>query len=166
MEVCPYSYLWWHGYFQVPWRTFVTANVFSVSHQNYFKDWCLITHSLLLCSWPIFNSMNYDHITNQGFNFLRRSFSNRNNLRVPIQFKRKIQPQHLERLFSSRTIVSLFTSIAPVLLNWSNEARCVFPVLKWTSHFMSHSTVSHRSNSSLEANSSCYDRSDMWLYLE
>ena len=161
--MCPCSYLWLCGYFQVPWRTFVTANEFSVRVTTITSgigvSW---THSLLLCSWPIFNSMNYDHRTNQGPNFLGVSFSNRNNLRAPIQFRRKSQPQHLKISFSSRTDRSLFTSIAPVLLNWSNETRCVFPVLKLTSHFTSQSTVSHRSYSSLEANSSCYDRSDLW----
>ena len=33
---------------------------------------------------------------NQGSNFLQGSFSNRDNVRAPIQFKRKSQPQHLK----------------------------------------------------------------------
>ena len=30
MEVCPYSYFQWCGYFQGPWVSFVTTNEFSV----------------------------------------------------------------------------------------------------------------------------------------
>ena len=36
---------------------------------------------------------------NQGSNFLGGSFSNRDNMRDPIQFRRKRQPQHLKRWF-------------------------------------------------------------------
>ena len=37
------------------------------------------------------------HRTNQELNFLGNSFSNRDNVRVPIQFERERQPQHLKR---------------------------------------------------------------------
>ena len=37
------------------------------------------------------------HRTNQGSSFLGDSFSNRNNVRDPIQFRRESQPQHLKR---------------------------------------------------------------------
>ena len=37
--------------------------------------------------------------TNQGSNFLGSSFSNRNNLRVPIQLRIESQPMHVKRLF-------------------------------------------------------------------
>ena len=37
------------------------------------------------------------HRSNQGSNFLRGSFSNRDNVRAPIQFRRESQPQHLKR---------------------------------------------------------------------
>ena len=37
------------------------------------------------------------HRTNQFSNFLGGSFSNRDNLRVPIQFGKERQPQHLRR---------------------------------------------------------------------
>ena len=39
------------------------------------------------------------HRTNQGANFHGGSFSNRDNVRAPIQFRRKSQPQDLKRLF-------------------------------------------------------------------
>ena len=35
--------------------------------------------------------------TNQGFNFLGSSFSNRDNVRAPIQFRRENQAQNLKR---------------------------------------------------------------------
>ena len=37
------------------------------------------------------------HRTNKGSNFLGGSFSNRDNVRAPIQFRRESQPQHLKR---------------------------------------------------------------------
>ena len=45
-----------------------------------------------------------------------------------------------------RTDPSIFTSIEPVLLDKSNETSWVFPVLQSTSHFLSQSTVSCRSD--------------------
>ena len=38
------------------------------------------------------------HRTNQGCNFLGGSFSNRDNVRAPIQFRRESQPQHLKKM--------------------------------------------------------------------
>ena len=89
------------------------------------------------------------HRTNQGSNFLGGSFSNRDNVRVPIQFRREINPSILKDDFSSRTDPSIFTSIAPVLLDRSGE-------------FLPQSTVSCRSDSSTEAtSSSCFHRSEV-----
>ena len=68
--------------------------------------------------------------------------------------------------FCSRTDPSIFTSIEPLLLDWSNKTSWVFPALKSTSHFLPQSTVSCRSDSSSEANSCCYHRSDAWSHLE
>ena len=39
------------------------------------------------------------HRTNQGSNFPGGNFSNRDNVRVPIQFRRESQPQHLKMNF-------------------------------------------------------------------
>ena len=93
---------------------------------------------------------------NQLSNFLGGGFSNRQNVRAPIQFRREIQPQHL----FSRTDLSIFTSIALVFLDQSNKTSSVFPSLKSTSHFLLQSTMSCRSDSSSEVNSGCYQRSD------
>ena len=90
------------------------------------------------------------HRTNQGSNFLGGSFSNRDNVTAPIQLRRESQPQP-----------SIFTSIAPVILDQSNETSLVFPALKSTSYFLPQFKVSRRSDSSLEANSSCCHRSEM-----
>ena len=88
------------------------------------------------------------HIINQGSNLLGWSYSNIDNVIVPIQFRRECQPQHLKILFfhKNRLIVS--------------------PALKSTSGFLLHSTVSHSSDSSSDANSSCCHRSDTWSHLE
>ena len=106
------------------------------------------------------------HRTNQSSNFLGGSLSNRDNVRVPIQFRRESQPYILKDDFSSRTNPSIFTSIEPLLLDQSNETSWVFPALKSTSHFLPQSTVSCRSDSSSEANSSFCHRSDAWSHLE
>ena len=100
------------------------------------------------------------HRTNQGSNFLGGSFSNRDNVRAPVQFRRESQPQHLKRPIHFH----IFKSIAPVLLGQSNETNSVFPGLKSTSHFLLQSTVPCRSDSSSEANSSCCHRSDAWSH--
>ena len=50
------------------------------------------------------------HRTNQGSNFFRGSFSHWDNLRVPIQFRRESQPQHLRRWFFHKNRL-LFSSI-------------------------------------------------------
>ena len=100
------------------------------------------------------------HRSNQGSNFLGGSFSNRDNVGAPFQIEKKVNPRILKDDFSSRTDPSIFTSIAPVFLDRSNETCWVFPALKSTSHFLPQSTVSCRSDSSSEANSSCCHRSD------
>ena len=61
------------------------------------------------------------HRSNQGSNFLGGSFSNKDNVRAQIQFRRESQPFILKDYFSTRIGPSIFTSIAPVLLDWSNE---------------------------------------------
>ena len=104
---------------------------------------------------------------NHGSNFLWGSFSNRDNVRAPIKFRRKSQPQHLKRWFLLKNRPIHFTSlIPPVLLDQSNKTSWVFPALKSTSYFLPQSTVSCRSDSKSEANSSCCHRSGASSHLE
>ena len=56
----------------------------------------------------------------------------------------KVNPSIWKDDFSS----CIFKSIAPVLLDWSNETSWVFPALKLRSHFLPQSIVSHRLDSS------------------
>ena len=72
----------------------------------------------------------------------------------------KVKPSILKDDFSSKTDPFIFTSIAPVLFDRSNETSSVFPAFKSTSRFLHQSTVSRRSDSSSEANSGCCHRSD------
>ena len=51
------------------------------------------------------------HATNQSFNFLGANFSNRDNIRAPIQFRREILPQYLQKPFLFRLEPSIRTSI-------------------------------------------------------
>ena len=72
----------------------------------------------------------------------------------------KVNPCILKDDFSSGTDKSIFTLIEPVLLDWSNKTSSVFTALKSTSHILPQSTVSRRSDSSSEANSSYCHKSD------
>ena len=95
--------------------------------------------------------------TNQGSNFLVDSFSNRDNVRAPIQFG---NPSILQDDFSPELDSSIFTSIAPQWIGRSNELSWVVSPSKSTSHFLPYSTVFRMSGSISEANLSCCHRSD------
>ena len=56
----------------------------------------------------------------------------------------KVKPSILKDDFSSRAGSSIFTSIAPVLLEQSNETTWVFPAVKSISHFLPQSALSCR----------------------
>ena len=58
------------------------------------------------------------HRTNEGSNFLGGSFSNRDNVRPPIELEEKVNPSILKDDFSLRTDLSIFTSITPAFLDW------------------------------------------------
>ena len=66
------------------------------------------------------------HRTSQGSDFLGGSFSNRDNIRAPIQFRRDGQLQHLKRWFFLENIPIHFHINTPVLLDRSNETSLVF----------------------------------------
>ena len=101
------------------------------------------------------------HKMNQGSNFLRGSFSNRDNVKAPIQFRRERPPQHLKKLFFLKNrLIYFYVNSAIVLLNRSKKTSRIFPALKSTSHFLTQSTVSRRSDSSSPANARCCQRSD------
>ena len=65
IEVCPYSYFWWCGYFWGPWVVFVMICdrwVLSDGHKNYFKDCCLMNPHPTFLFLTYCNSMNYGDI--------------------------------------------------------------------------------------------------------
>ena len=83
MEVCPYSYFRWCGYFWGPWVSFVTTDEFSVRVTKFTSrigvSW---THSLPLWFWPLLTQWNC-HITKrtkirkfESHNSLELSFTN------------------------------------------------------------------------------------------
>ena len=94
------------------------------------------------------------HRTNQDSNYLGGSFSKRDTVRAPIQFRREIQSQHHKRWF--------FLKSRPIHFH----IELSFPTLKSLSHFLPYSTVSCRSDSTSEASSSCSDRSDAWSHFK
>ena len=62
MEVCPYIYFRWCGYFQGTWVSFVTTEEFSVRVTKITaRIGVSFTHSLPFCFLPVFNSMDYGH---------------------------------------------------------------------------------------------------------
>ena len=88
------------------------------------------------------------HRTNLGSNFLGSNFSDRANVKAPIQFRRENQHQHLKILiffFKNRPMYFQINSISVIRPITQNQ-------LKLTSHFFTQSTESCRSDSSLEAN--------------
>ena len=63
MEVCPYSYFWWCGYFRGPWVSFVTTDDFPVRDtKNTARIGASWTHRLHFCFWPML-AKNYYHIS-------------------------------------------------------------------------------------------------------
>ena len=104
------------------------------------------------------------HRTNQGSNFLGGSFSNRDNVRAPIQFRTERQPQHLKSWFFLKNGSIHFH------INSTSVIRSVkqffFPALKSTDDFLPQSTVSGRSNLILAAISVYCYRSDTWSDLQ
>ena len=106
------------------------------------------------------------HTTNQGSNFLGGTFSNRDNVRAPIQFIRERLPQHLKRWFFLKNRLINFHTNSTHVNKPIKKKSWAFPELKSTSHFLLQSIVSHRSDSSSRINSSCYHWSDVWSNLE
>ena len=60
---------------------------------------------------------------NQSSNFLGGSFTNKDNARAQIYFRREKLPHNLKRRFSSRADPSVFTSMTPELVNWTNKTN-------------------------------------------
>ena len=103
------------------------------------------------------------HKTNQGSSFLGCCFSNRNNVRAPIQFRRERESQHLKRWFFFKSFH--FHIISTKIIRLAKWNQLSISELKSTSHFLPQSTVSRRSDSSSGTNCSCCYRSDAWSHL-
>ena len=107
------------------------------------------------------------HKTNQGSNFIGGSFSNRDNVRAPIQFRRERKSQHLKQRF--------FFKKRPIYFQ-INSTR-INRTVKWNQlSFLSKENIKpilapvysawHRSDSSSEANSNCCHKTNTWSHLE
>ena len=94
------------------------------------------------------------HKINQSSNFHGGSFSNRDNVTTLIQLEEKVNPSILNDDFSSKTDPSVFTSLS-LVIRLVKQNQLSFPALKSINHFLPQSTVSCRSDSSSEVNSSC-----------
>ena len=101
------------------------------------------------------------HWINQGSSIFGSSFSNRDNVKASIQFRREREPQHLKgwSFLKNRAIhlhINSMSVIRPVKQDqhWNQQATS-YPSL-----------VSCRSDSSSEANSSCWHRSTSWSHLK
>ena len=86
-----------------------------------------------------------EEINFKDFNFLGDSFSNTSNVRGPIQFRRKDNSKDI----NSNRVVEVV-----------NPKKLIFKALKSTSQFQPQSSVPCRSDSSSEANSGRYQKSD------
>ena len=95
--------------------------------------------------------------------FLEAVLAIRDGVRVPIQFRWKSQCQHLKRwFFLKNRPINFHISTSVIRLDKRNQLS----FSNITSHFLPQFTVSCRSDSSSEANSSCCHRSDVWSHLE
>ena len=63
------------------------------------------------------------HRTDQSSNFLGGSLNNRDNVRAQSSLEEKVNLSILKGDFPSRTDSSIFTSIEPLLLDWSNKTK-------------------------------------------
>ena len=84
----------------------------------------------------------------------------------PIKFRRESQPPHFKRWYFHKNRPIHFHINSTSVIRPVNETSWVFPGLKLISHCLPKSTMSCRSDSSSEANSSCCHRSEAWSYLE
>ena len=87
-------------------------------------------------------------------------------IKAPIRFRRLRQSLHLKKLlfFKSRSIYFQIDNtriIRPI-----KRKELTFSPLKSTRKFLPQSLVSHMSDSSPEADSSCCHTSETWLHLE
>ena len=81
MEVCPYGYFWWCGYFWGSWESFVVTDGFSVRVTKITSTIGVSqTHTLPFCFSPIFNSMSYDHIMKRMYK--TDNFESHNSLKL------------------------------------------------------------------------------------
>ena len=101
------------------------------------------------------------HERNQDPHFLRDSYSNKKNVRSPIQIKRESQPQHHKSLF--------FLKNTPIHFHVNcktDKIELSFSSIEINKPLPTQSTVSCRSDSNSEANSSYCHKSDAWSHLE
>ena len=73
------------------------AYLFQAATRNTNPDVTTVVHEELYGTFTEIQSNLYR--TNQGSNFLRVSFSNRDTVRAPIQYRKESQPHHLKRSF-------------------------------------------------------------------
>ena len=92
------------------------------------------------------------HRMNSDPNFLRGSFSNRDNLRAPTQ------TQHLKRLFFLKNRPIYFHINYTVIISPVKWNKLSFPEFISKRHFLPQPAVSYRSYSSSKANSRCYHK--------
>ena len=91
-----------------------------------------MTTVLYACPYSIYieiqNNLRREklHRTNQGSKFLGSSFSNKDNIRPQSNLEEKVNPNIFKDEFSSQTHPSIFTAIAPVLLDRSNKTSEFF----------------------------------------
>ena len=109
------------------------------------------------------------HVANQDPNFLVGSFSSRDKVRVPIQFRKGRQSQHLQRLFflKNRPIHFLIKSTWVIrlikLFRW-NKLSC--SSMEVNKPLFALFKVSRILAGSLEANSSCSYKLNAWSRIE
>ena len=103
--------------------------------------------------------------TNQGHNFFGGSFSNRHNVRAPIQFRTNSQTQNLKIWFFLKTRPIHFHINSTSVIRPVKQNRLSFSSININKLFPAQSTVSRRSDSSWAANSRYFHRSECLIKL-
>ena len=106
------------------------------------------------------------HGTNQGSNFLGGSFSNRNNIRGPIKFRRERQAHLFKRLFFLKNRPIHFHIYSTNAIRLFKRNRLSFSSIEINKPFLLQFKVSLRSDSSSADMSSFCHRSYVWSHFE
>ena len=109
---------------------------------------------------------NYQKCSSIFDTYFNRKFTSDCSVQHIWNCPRECQPQHLKRLFFLKNRLINFHINSTRIIRSAKQNELSFSSIKIVKALSFQSTVSCRSDSSSEANSSCFHRSDAWSHLE